>query len=109
MPTRDELIEKKKQKIEEEKKKLRELERKDRQKQRKIETRQKIIVGGLMIERAKKKEDTRKALISALETSVNRERDKETIQPLIDELKAIDSGKKSSGGSNTPAQHKPSA
>jgi hypothetical protein len=84
-------MEKIKARMEDERKKLKELERKEKQAERKRDTRAKIVIGGLMVGKAQEKPETRKNLIRMLEQEVTRKQDKEAVQPLIDELKALGS------------------
>ncbi|MGB0848320.1 MAG: hypothetical protein ACPGSM_16445 [Thiolinea sp.] len=55
---------------------------------RKEETRQKIILGGLLMKKAKSNEKTQQWLLSTIETEVTREADKKTLASLVEQLKA---------------------
>lgn len=59
----------------------------EKKKARKAEARQKIILGGLLMSKARQNEKTKQWLLHAIETEISREADKKTLAPLIAELK----------------------
>lgn len=61
-------------------------------KSRALETGQKIIVGAVILNDARKDARTRKWLVSKLEQDVSRDIDIKRLKPILDELKAMDSG-----------------
>lgn len=64
-----------------------------RQQSRQLENGQKIILGGMLLNAAKKDQKIREWLINEAVNSITREADKNRIAPLIDELKQIDTPK----------------
>lgn len=93
MPTRQERLQKIEERLQKEKEKekqlkaqKRKLEAKEREKKRKEQTRQKVIIGGLMLNKALQNEAEKKKLVDLLE-EVTRKQDKAAIAPLLDKLK----------------------
>ena len=58
----------------------------EKQKARKEETRQKVILGGLLMSKARNNAKTRQWLLQAIETEITRAADKKTLAPLMAEL-----------------------
>lgn len=64
-----------------------------RQQSRQLENGQKIILGGMLLNAAKKDQKIREWLINEAVNSITREADKNRISPLIDELRKININK----------------
>lgn len=64
-----------------------------RQQSRQLENGQKIILGGMLINVARKDQKIREWLINETAKSITRDADKNRIAPLIEELKKIDTPK----------------
>lgn len=63
------------------------------QQSRQLENGQKIILGGMLLNVARKDQKIREWLINEADKSITREADKNRIAPLIEELKQIDTPK----------------
>jgi hypothetical protein len=63
-----------------------------REKSRKLENAQKIILGGMLIQAARKDPRIRAWLLDAVEKSVTREADRKRLKPILDELRGLTRG-----------------
>jgi len=61
-----------------------------REKSRKLENAQKIVLGGMLIQVARKDPKIRAWLLDEAEKSVTREADRKRLKPILDELRELD-------------------
>lgn len=76
-------------------------------KSRSLETGQKIIAGAWVLTEARKHSQVRKWLISHIENPKTRQIDRERMQPILEELKALEAGSADKTAPQTSGKGKP--